>query len=90
VRARRTSKDVVDVRWRTDGPALDAYFLVYGARTRRLEDDRRLNIGTTAGGARRRSFHVRLKDAADVRYVTVYVTQPVGNPRGRKVRVRVQ
>ena len=57
------------MRWRTDGPARDAYFFVYGTRTREPETDRDASIGTAAGGTRRRSFHVRLRDAAHVRYV---------------------
>jgi hypothetical protein len=90
VRARRAANGVVDVRWRTDGPALDAYFVVAGTRTRGLESDREPKVGTAAGGARRRSFHVRLKDAASVRYVHVIVAQPYGGGGDRRVRVRVQ
>jgi hypothetical protein len=90
VRARRARGGIVDVRWRTDGPALDAGFAVYGTRTPDLDDDRDASVGSAAGGTRRRSFHVRLRDAARVRYVTVLVAQPVVGGRHRAVRVRVQ
>ena len=52
-------------------------------------DTKRLPVfGSARGGPRRRSFHVRLRDARDVRYVTVGILQPLG--RDRRVRVRVQ
>jgi hypothetical protein len=77
------------VRWRTDGPAQDAYFSVVGTRGARADGDREAKIELAHGGIRRRSFHVRLREARAVRYVTVAVAQLLGG-RDRRVRVRVQ
>jgi hypothetical protein len=89
VRARRGPGGVVDVRWRTDGPARDAGFVVIGTRTRSGERERGAPVfASVRGGTRRRSFHVRLREARAVRYVLVAVTQALG--RDRIVRVRVQ
>jgi hypothetical protein len=86
VRALRSPGGVVDVRWRTDRPARDAYFLVYGTRTKSLQGDRDAKVESASGGARRR-FHVRLRDARAVRFVTVAIAQPLGRGRSRRVRV---
>ncbi|WP_028062520.1 hypothetical protein [Solirubrobacter soli] len=88
VRARRGAGGVVDVRWRTDGPAQDAEFIVVGTRTRTGRAERDPKYASAPGGTRRRSFHVRLRDASKVRYVTVVLSQTLGGDRS--VRVRVQ
>ena len=83
---RRLAGGKIDVRWSTDVAARDAYFYVYGARTRSLR------TGTPSlrvvGGRGRRSFHVTLRDAKQARYVTVAAGQQVGE-RTRTAVIRV-
>ena len=87
VRARRLPGGDVEVRWRTDGPALDAYFGVVGTRTKDAEKDLQPAFGSATGGTRRRSFRVRLRDARAVRYVHVSVTQLPGSSRTVSARI---
>ncbi len=78
----------VDVRWNTDVRALDAYVFVYGTRTRDPEKDPS-PVFASANNPRRRSFHMRLRDAARVRYVLVQVVPLPFGRRNREATVRV-
>jgi hypothetical protein len=84
--ARRDGDDVV-VRWRTDGPVLDAYFGVYGTRERTRESD------VVAVGVPRqrtgRTFSVRLRNARAARYVWIRLAPLGGEMKGRSVRLKV-
>jgi hypothetical protein len=86
LRVRRLSGGRIDVRWSTDVAARDAYFYVYGTRTRSLRTGAP-SLRVVAGRGRR-SFHVTLRDAARARYVTVAVGQTVGE-RTRTAVIRV-
>jgi hypothetical protein len=86
LRVRRLGDGRVDVRWNTDVAARDAYFYVYGSRTRSTQANA---IGLrSVNGRGRRSFHVTLKDAARARYVRVTASQLVGR-RTRTAVARV-
>ena len=78
LRARRIGDDI-EVRWDTEFPARDAYFVAFGTRTRDRSKDRDAVVGVPRGKGRH--LRVRLKDAARVRYVTVELS-----PVRRKLR----
>lgn len=86
VRARRVGDDIV-VRWRTDGPVLDAYFLVYGAKGPGRGD----GVGSFGAPKRLtgRSFSVRLRDARAARYVRLQLVPLSRGMKGRSVRLKV-
>lgn len=85
-RARRVGDDIV-VRWRTDGPVRDAYFLVFGMKGRGRES------GVVAAGAPKRltgrTFSVRLRDARAARYVELDLAPLSDGMKGRSVRLKV-
>lgn len=89
IRTQRRPGGIVDVRWTTDVPAVDAVFYVYGTRTRGLDDDDRPAFRIVAGGPRRKRFRVRLRDAGAARYVHVGVFQLPSGRRQRVERVRI-
>jgi hypothetical protein len=78
----------VDVRWSTDLPARDVYFIVYGSHGRSYRADPDLKVRAAIGRGRR-TFHVRLRDAARVRYVRLGVQQIAGR-RTRSVTLNVR
>lgn len=85
-RARRDGDDVV-VRWRTDGPVLDAYFGVYATKARSRE-----SAVVAVGAPKRlsgRSFTVRLRDARAARYVWIRLAPLGGDVKGRSVRLKL-
>ncbi|RKQ91127.1 hypothetical protein C8N24_0944 [Solirubrobacter pauli] len=86
VRARRVGDDIV-VRWRTDGPVLDAYFLVYATKGR-ARGEGVVAIGTPKRLAGR-AFTVRLRDARAARYVWVSLAPLSSGMKGRSVRLKV-
>ena len=88
VRVRREANGVVDVRWSTDVPARDVYFIVYGSHGRSYRSDPDLKI-RAAFGRGRRTFHLRLRDAARVHYVRLGVRQIAGR-RARSVTLSVR
>jgi hypothetical protein len=87
-RVKRGPGGVVDVRWSTDLRARDVYFIVYGSHNRSYRSDPDLKV-RAAFGRGRRTFHVRLRDAARVRYVRLGVQQIAGR-RGRSVTLSVR
>ncbi|MDA0184787.1 hypothetical protein OJ997_31080, partial [Solirubrobacter phytolaccae] len=85
-RARRDGDDVV-VRWRTDGPVRDAYFVVAGQRGPGRESE-----VVTSGAPKHltgRSFSVRLENAARARYVRILLSPTGPGGKGREVRIKV-
>jgi hypothetical protein len=87
-RATRGPGGVVNVRWSTDVAARDVVFYVYGSRVRNYRTDRELKVGAAIGRGRR-AFHVRLRDAARVRYVRLLAGQVAGR-RSRAVTINVR
>jgi hypothetical protein len=85
LRARRVGDDV-EVRWDTDLPTKDAYFVVVGTRTRKRDGDLRPVVGVPRSSGRH--LRVRLKEAARVRFVTVELVQFAGSS-GRTQTIRV-
>ena len=88
VRVRRLADDRLEVRWRADGPSIDAHWSVTGTR---VADPKRLGDIVTVGSAPdgdRRRFRVVLEDARAVRHVHVTLSPRWGS-RGRSVVVRV-
>jgi hypothetical protein len=87
-RLKRGPGGVVDVRWSTDLPARDVIFIVYGSHGRSYRTDPDLKVGAAIGRGRR-TFHVKLRDAARVRYVRLRVQQIAGR-RSRTVTLSVR
>ena len=76
--------DDVEVRWRMDRPARDAYVALFGTRTRDLTGDL-TPVFTDVRANRRGTFRVLLRDATRVRFVHLIVTQP----QSRRDRTRI-
>ena len=89
LRARRLSGGRVEVRWRTDGPTIDAVWVAWGTRVagepKRVSD---IVTSATAPAGDRRRHRVVLRDARRARHVQVTVSPRFGS-RGRHASVRI-
>jgi hypothetical protein len=88
VRARRLSGGRVEVRWRTDGPTIDALWYVYGSRVADLKREKDYVSFAVAPAGDRRSHRVVLKDSRRARHALVTLNARFGS-RSRKVSVPI-
>ncbi len=88
VRARRLSGGRVQVRWRTDGPTIDAIWYVYGSRVADLKRDKDYVSFAVAPAGNRRNHRVVLKDARRARHAVVALSARFGS-RSRMVSVPI-